>query len=289
MPTKGSAFALGIVLNLGFVAAEVIYGLAANSLALLSDAGHNLSDVLALALAWGAARLSTVAPTTRRTYGWGRSSILAALINATVLLVVVGGISWEAVQRFFHPEPVAGNTVMVVAAVGIVINLGTALLFLRGRHDDLNVRGAFQHMAGDAAISLGVVFAGLVMRATGWAWLDPLVSVVIGLLIVAATLGLLRESVNLSMDAVPDSIDPTAVESFLAALPGVNAVHDLHIWAMSTTDIAMTVHLVMDAPPEDDEFLHSLAQALHMRFGIDHTTTQFERGAPCQQAPAHVV
>jgi cobalt-zinc-cadmium efflux system protein len=289
VPTSGSAFALGIVLNLGFVIAEVVYGLSANSLALLSDAGHNLSDVLALALAWGAARLTAMAPTRRRTYGWGRSSILAALINSTVLLVVVGGISWEAAQRFFHPEAVAGNTVMVVAAAGIVINLGTALLFLRGRHDDLNVRSAFQHMAGDAAIAFGVVVAGLVMRATGWVWLDPLVSLVIGLLIVAGTLGLLREAVNLSMDAVPESIDPASVEAYLAALPGVNAVHDLHIWAMSTTDIAMTVHLVMTEPPGDDEFLHLLGEELHERFGIDHTTTQFERGAPCSQAPAHVV
>ena len=289
LPSGSSAFAIGIVLNLGFVGAEVVYGMSANSLALLSDAGHNLSDVLGLALAWGAARLAKLAPTPRRTYGWGRSSILAALFNAMLLLVVVGGISWEAILRFAHPEPVACTTVILVAAVGIVINLGTALLFLKGRHEDLNVRGAFLHMAGDAAIALGVVIAGLVMRATSWTWLDPLVSLSIGLLIVAGTLGLLRQAVNLSMDAVPESIDPAAVEAYLAALPGVSEVHDLHIWAMSTTEVAMTVHLVMQPQPQDDEFLHSLGHELHERFGIDHTTTQFERGAHCHQAPAHVV
>jgi cobalt-zinc-cadmium efflux system protein len=289
MPARSRAFALGIVLNLGFVVAEVVYGLAANSLALLSDAGHNLGDVLGLALAWGAVRLSTVTPTRRRTYGWGRSSILAALTNAIVLMLVVGGISWEALQRFFHPEAVVGNTVIVVAAVGILVNAGSALLFLRGRDEDLNVRSSFLHLAGDAAIALGVVFAGLAMRATGWLWLDPLVSIAISLLIVAGTLGLLREAMDLAMDAVPRSIDPEAVENYLAALPGVTAVHDLHIWAMSTTDVAMTVHLVMASPPADDRFLQSLGKELHDRFGIDHTTTQFELGAPCQQAPAHVV
>ena len=289
LPDKSSAFALGIVLNLGFVIAEVIYGLSANSLALLSDAGHNLGDVLGLALAWGAVRLSSVTPTRRRTYGWGRSSILAALINAIVLLVAVGGISWEALQRFFHPEAVVGDTVIVVAAIGILVNAGSALLFLKGRHEDLNVRSSFLHLAGDAAIALGVVIAGLVIRATGWMWLDPFVSLAIGLLIVAGTLGLLRESMDLAMDAVPKSIDPAAVEAYLAALPGVTAVHDLHIWAMSTTGVAMTVHLVMASPPADDEFLHSLSHQLHERFDIDHTTTQFELGAPCQQAPAHVV
>jgi cobalt-zinc-cadmium efflux system protein len=292
LQSHARAFAIGVVLNLGFVIAEVVFGLAAHSLALLSDAGHNMSDVVGLLLAWGASHISKSIPTKRRTYGWRRSSILAALVNAVVLLVVVGGITWEAILRIGHPEPVAGTTIMWVAAAGVVINTTSALLFLAGREHDLNVKGAFLHMAGDAAVSLGVVGAGLAIRFTGWQWLDPIVSILIGVVITAGTWGLLRESVNLSMDAVPEWINPLEVEEFLARLPAVTAVHDLHIWAMSTTEIALTVHLVMNPAPMDDVFLHGLSHELHEKFGICHTTTQVEHGTmdiPCHQAPASVV
>jgi len=289
-PSNNAAFAIGVTLNLGFVVAEVVYGLAANSLALLSDAGHNLSDVFGLLIAWGAIRLGKSLPTRRRTYGLRRSSILAALTNAIVLLVVVGGITWEAAGRFRHPEAVAGSTVIWVAGLGVVINTASALLFMAGRERDLNIKGAFLHMASDAAVSLGVVLIGFAIRATGWHWLDPAVSILIGIVIVWGTWGLLRESVNLALDAVPEGIDPQAVEAFLAGLPGVQAVHDLHIWGMSTTEAALTAHLVMPQPPENDTFLHDVNHELHERFEIGHVTIQIERGdAGCHQAPAEVV
>src|SRR3954465_6855541 len=291
-PNSNAAFAIGVVLNLGFVVAEVCYGLAAHSLALISDAGHNLSDVFCLLLAWGATQLTKAAPTRRRTYGWRRSSILAALINAVILLVVVGGITVEAIRRLARPEDVSGGTVMAVAAIGIVINGATALLFMSGRKHDPNVKGAFLHMSGGAAVSAGVVVAAFAIKLTGWQWLDPAVSLAIGVVIVWGTWGLLRESINLSMDAVPAGIDPKAVESYLANLGGVTAVHDLHIWAMSTTEVALTVHLVMDEPPRDDSFLHDVSDALRERFGIGHATTQIECGNcehDCRQAPLHVV
>jgi cobalt-zinc-cadmium efflux system protein len=289
-PSNNMAFAVGITLNLGFVVAEVAYGLAANSLALLSDAGHNLSDVLGLLIAWGAIHLGKSLPTKRRTYGLRRSSILAAVVNAVVLLVAVGGIIWEAATRFQHPEPVAAGTVIWVAAAGIAVNAITAAFFMAGRRHDLNIRGAFLHMAADAAISAGVVLAGLAIIATGWLWLDPAVSIAIGLLIVWGTWGLLRESVNLAMDAVPESVDVHAVESYLGALPGVESVHDLHIWGMSTTEVALTVHLVMPQPPASDEFLDAACRHLREHLLIGHSTIQIERGdAPCRQAPAHVV
>jgi cobalt-zinc-cadmium efflux system protein len=291
-PSNNAAFAIGVVLNLGFVVAEVLYGLAAHSLALISDAGHNLSDVFCLLLAWGATRLTRSAPTKRRTYGWRRSSILAALINAVLLLVVVGGIAVEAIRRLARPEEVAGGIVMAVAAVGVVINTATALLFMAGRKHDLNVKGAFLHMAGDAAVSLGVVIAAFAIGITGWQWLDPMVSLAIGAVIIWGTWGLLRESINLSMDAVPEGIDPHAVENYLETLPGVTAVHDLHIWAMSTTEVALTVHLVMEEMPGSDLFLHEVSDVLRDRFGIGHATTQIECGdceRDCRQAPVHVV
>lgn len=278
-PDNTVAFAVGVALNFGFVVAEVVYGLAAHSLALLSDAGHNLSDVFGLLIAWGAIHIGKSLPTKRRTYGLRRSSILAALANAIILLIVVGGITWEAVERFSKPEPVAGLTVIWVAAAGVIINGATALLFMAGRKHDLNIRGAFLHMAGDAAVSVGVIFVGLAIRATGWQWLDPAVSILIGVVIVWGTWGLLRDSVNLALDAVPPGIDPEAVAKYLTALPGVRALHDLHIWGMSTTETALTAHLVMPEPPADDHFLHEICHEMHERFEIGHVTIQIEQGS----------
>ncbi len=284
------AFAAGAALNVAFVAVEATVGLRAHSLALLADAGHNLTDVLGLLLAWGAAWLAGLAPTARRTYGWRRSSILAALANALLLLVAVGGIAWEAVRRLGAPEPVASGALVWVAALGVAVNTATALLFMRGRADDLNVRGAFLHMAADAGVSLGVGAAGLVIGTTGWLWLDPAVSLAIAAVITAGTWGLLRESVDLALDAVPEGIDPAEVRAFLATQPGVAGVHDLHVWAMSTTEAALTAHVVRPEAGTDDAFLHDAVHALHERFGIDHATIQVERGtAECHLEPETVV
>lgn len=289
-PDDNFAFAAGTALNVAFVIIEVIYGIRANSLALLSDAGHNLGDVIGLLVAWGAIHLGKSAPTKRRTYGLRRSSILAALVNAILLLVAVGAIAWEAIVRFHDPEPVAAGTVIWVAAAGIAINAVSAMLFMAGRKRDLNVRGAFVHMAGDAAISAGVVVAAFVIQATGWQWLDPATSLVISLLIVWGAWGLLCEAVNLAMDAVPEGIDIHAVEAYLAALPGVRAVHDLHVWGMSTTETALTVHLVMPQAPAGDAFVQAICMELHEKFTIGHVTVQVECGdMDCRQAPAHVV
>jgi cobalt-zinc-cadmium efflux system protein len=291
-PDSNMAFAIGVSLNVAFVLVEVFYGLAANSLALLSDAAHNLSDVFGLLIAWAAIRLGKSLPTKHRTYGLRRSSILAALSNAIVLLIVVGGIVWEAVGRVGQPEAVVSATVIWVAACGVVINSISALLFMAGRKGDININGAFLHMASDAAVSLGVVLVGFGMGATGWLWLDPAVSIVIGIVIVWSTWSLLRESFNLATDAVPSGIDPHAVESYLTVLPGVQSVHDLHIWGMSTTETALTAHLVMPEPPLDDRFLHGVCGELQARFGIGHVTIQIEHGDPdlaCHQAPANVV
>ncbi len=288
----GRAFAIGTALNLGYVVVQVAFGLFAHSLALLADAGHNLSDVLGLLLAWWASHLVKSKPTARRTYGLGRSSILAALTNAVFLLVAVGGITWEAVRRFTDPTPVAGGTVIWVAALGIAINLGTALMFMSGRKGDLNVRGAFLHMAADAAVSAGVVLAGIAILLTGWHWLDPVTSLVINAVIVWGTWGLLRDSVNLSLDAVPAGIDPAMVRGYLAGLPGVTAVHDLHIWPLSTTETALTVHLVKPDAELDDALLARTCEELRERFNIGHATLQLERGDaahPCRFAPEEVV
>lgn len=284
------AFATGIVLNSVFVVVEIGYGIAANSLALISDAAHNLGDVFSLLIAWGAIHLGKTLPTKRHTYGLRRSSILAALVNAVLLLIAVGGIVWEAVGRIAQPAAVQGSTVIWVAAVGIVINTASALLFMRGRKTDLNLKGAFLHMASDAAVSLAVVAIGVGIYVTGWTWLDPTISILIGIAIVWGTWGLLRESLNLAMDAVPASIDSHAVEAYLAGLPGVTAVHDLHIWAMSTTEIALTAHLVMPQFPPDDGFLGDVCKELRHRFAIGHVAIQLEHGdIACEQAPAHVV
>ncbi len=286
------AFAVGVALNLGFVVVEVVFGILANSLSLLADAGHNLGDVLGLLLAWGASYLAKRRPTPRRTYGLRRSSILAALLNAILLLVAVGAISWEAVGRLVQPAPVSGRTVVAVAVAGVVINAVTALLFMAGRHHDLNIRGAFLHMAADAAISLGVVVAGVAIALTGWGWLDPAVSLVLGVVITVGTWGLLRESVNLSMDAVPEGVDLPSVRAFLAGLPGVVEVHDLHIWGMSTTETAMTAHLVKPGATVDDDWLATVARELHDRFQIEHATIQVESGrsnVPCNLAPDDII
>ncbi|MCE4226294.1 cation transporter [Methylobacterium sp. C25] len=287
----GKAFAIGIALNVGFVAIEATYGVLANSVALLADAGHNLSDVLGLVVAWAATVLAKRAPTSRYTYGMKGSSILAALFNAVFLLVAVGAIAWEAIQRFGEPAPVAGKTVMIVAAIGIAVNGVTAWLFASGAKGDINIKGAFLHMAADAAVSAGVVLAGLVILYTGWTWLDPLVSLGIVAVIVWSTWGLLRDSLTLSLAAVPPGIDPDAVRRHLQGLPGVVAIHDLHIWPMSTTETALTSHLVIPAGHPGDDFLMRVASQLKETFGIGHTTLQVETSTEtaCALAPDNVV
>jgi cobalt-zinc-cadmium efflux system protein len=286
------AFAIGVALNVGFVLVEVVFGLFSNSLSLLADAGHNLSDVLGLLLAWGASALARKQPTERHTYGLRRTSVLAALTNALILLVAVGAIAWEAILRFGQPEAIESGTVILVAAIGILINGFTAWLFMSGKEQDVNIRGAYLHMAADAAISFGVVVAATAMRFTGWLWLDPVVSLAIAVVIGIGTWGLLRESLSLALDAVPASIHPSEVEAYLASLPGVEAVHDLHIWAISTTEIALTVHLVKPDAVIDDALLVQINNELRDKFKIQHSTVQFEKGDvshPCRQAPAEVV
>ena len=275
----GRAFAIGVGLNVAYVAAEVIYGLGAHSLALLADAGHNVGDVLGLVAAWLAAWLGKRSPAGSYTYGLRGSSILAALGNAVVLLLVTGGIAWEAIQRLASPEPVAGVTIMVVAAIGIVVNGITAWLFMSGRKGDLNIRGAFLHMASDALVAAGTVVAGGLILWTGWHWIDPAISLVISVVIVAGTWGLLRDSVRLALDAVPPGIDRSGVEAYLRGLPGVQSVHDLHIWGMSTTETALTAHLVRPGSL-DDALLHHVSEELRNRFSIGHATLQLESGDP---------
>lgn len=286
------AFAIGIALNLVFVAIEAMFGIRAGSLALIADAGHNLSDVIGLVLAWVGAILGKGAPTPTRTFGMRRASVLAALSNALLLVVAMGAIAWEAIGRLSHPEPVAGGVVMTVAGIGIVVNTATALLFMSGRKGDLNVRGAFLHMAADAAVSAGVVVAGFAILKTGLLWLDPIVSLVIVVVIALGTWGLLRDSVNLAMDAVPAGIDPGEVEKHLQQVAGVTEVHDLHIWGMSTTESALTVHLVRPHLEDEDDLLLRLYKELHDEFGIEHPTVQIERGhGPhgCKLAASNVV
>ena len=287
----GRAFAIGITLNVGYVVAEAFYGVAAHSLSLLADAGHNLGDVLGLVAAWTAAILSKRRPSGRYTYGLRGSSILAALANAIMLLVVTGGIAWEAIRRLMEPEPSGGVTIMVVAAVGILVNGGTALLFMSGRNDDMNIKGAFAHMAADALVALGVVVGGAVILFTGWNWLDPAISLVVSVVIVLGTWSLLRDSLNLALDAVPPGIDRDAVDAYLQGLPGVTHVHDLHIWGMSTTETALTAHLVRPNREVDDAFLHQAADELKERFRIGHSTFQVEcgNGDECRLAPGEVV
>ncbi len=286
------AFAIGTVLNTGFVAAEIVFGLAANSVVLLADAAHNLGDVLGLLMAWWAAWLTRRPPTPRRTYGWGRSSIMAALANSVVLLISVGAIAVEAVRRLIQPEPVGELTVIWVAAAGILVNGVTALLFMRGRAGDLNIRAAFQHMAGDAAVSAGVVLAGIAIGLTGWLWLDPAASLGIVVIIVATTWGVLRDSTDLAMDAVPGGIEHQAVETYLRGLPGIVEVHDLHIWGLSTTDTALTAHLVYSREDDGRGALAAIEAEIRRRFRIGHSTLQVETVADaeaCRLRPEHVV
>ncbi len=271
------AFAIGIVLNLAFVGIEAGYGWHVNSLALLADAGHNLSDVIGLVLAWGAAWAGRLQPDARYTYGWKRASILAAVVNALMLLVAMGSLAWEAVLRLQAPQAVQGITIMVVAGIGIVVNTATALLFMRGSDTDLNLRGAFLHMAADALVSAGVVVAGALALWLGWTWLDPVVSLAIAAVIVAGSWGLFKQSVHLLFDGVPESVDLHAVQALLEALPGVERAHDLHVWAMGTSQVAMTAHLVMPESPADDAFLQEATRQLHEHFGIEHVTLQVMR------------
>ena len=291
-PTEvGRAFAIGIALNAAFVVAEVVFGLAGHSVALLADAGHNLSDVLGLAVAGGAHALMRLAPTRRFTYGFGSSSILAALFNAAFLLVVIGGLSWETLTRFAHPEPVAASTVMSVAAIGIAVNGACAWLFAAGRAGDLNLRGAFAHMLADAVVSVGVVGAGLIILLTGWLWVDPAVSLAVNGVIVYGTWNLLRDSTRLAMGGVPPGIEAAAVRRYLAERPGVAGLHDLHIWPISTTDTALTAHLVMPGGHPGDTALMTYCAGLRERFGIGHATLQIEvdEATVCGLAPDRVV
>jgi cobalt-zinc-cadmium efflux system protein len=286
------AFAIGIALNAAYVAFEVVFGIIAHSLALVADAGHNLSDVLGLLLAWGASMMVKSAPTKRKTYGLRGTSILAALFNAILLLVSVGAIAWEAVRRFYSPSEVAARTVIWVSILGIIINALTALMFMSGRNRDLNIRGAFLHMAADAAISAGVVVAGCAILWTDRYWIDPVVSLLISAAIVWSTWDLLRESVNLALQGVPRDVDPEGVDLYLKKLPGITKVHDLHIWAMSTTETALTAHLVKPDGNLDDALLDRIKRELHDRFGIDHITLQLECGTcdrSCPQKSTNVV
>jgi cobalt-zinc-cadmium efflux system protein len=275
--TFGRAFAIGIALNAVFVAIEAFYGWKVDSLALLADAGHNLSDVFGLVLAWGGALAGGLRPDTRHTYGWKRGSILAAFANAVLLLVAMGWLAWEAINRLHSPQPAQGQTIMLVAGVGIVINTATALLFMRGRKDDLNIRGAFLHMAADALVSAGVVVAGALSIRYGWNWLDPVASLAIAAVIVLGTWSLFRQSLHLLFDGVPQHIDLLAVQTQLESLPGVDRVHDLHVWAMGTSETVMTAHLIMPSGYPDDEFFERATKELHDRFGIEHVTLQVVR------------
>jgi len=281
--TMGRAFAIAIVLNTAFVGIEFFYGFLANSTALMADAGHNLSDVLGLMLAWGAAILAKRAPNHKYTYGLRSTSMLAALFNAMLLMAACGGIAFEAVQQLLHPEPVGGLTVSVVAGVGILINGFSAWLFMSGSKDDINIRGAYLHMAADAAISLGVLIAGVIVRYSGWNWLDPLVSMVIVAFIAVSTWSLLTQSLRMMLAAVPDNVDRAGIEQFLRRQPGVSEVCDLHIWAMSTTENALTAQLVTPSGYPGDAAIDAITKELREEFSIQHSTLQIRLGASEQE------
>jgi cobalt-zinc-cadmium efflux system protein len=280
-PDFSRAFAIGIALNAVYVLIEAGFGWRVDSLALLADAGHNLSDVAGLVLAWGAVAAARLRPDMRHTYGWKRASIVAAFINALLLLVAMGSLAWEAVHRIRSPQPVDGIVMMAVAGVGIVVNTATAMLFMRGRQRDLNIRGAFMHMAADALVSAGVVLAGGLTLWFGWTWLDPVASLVIAAVIVTGTWSLFRQSTHLLFDGVPDHVDLEAVKRQLEALPGVSHVHDLHVWAMGTSEVALTAHLVMPDGHPNDAFLQEASRMLHDRFEIGHVTLQAVQAPFC--------
>jgi len=271
------AFAIGVALNVIYVVVEAGYGVLAGSLALIADAGHNLSDVLSLLLAWGASILATRAATEKRTYGLRKVTVMASLVSAILLLIAMGGIAWEAIGRFAHPGPVEGKVVVIVAAIGVVINTATALLFASGQKHDLNIRAAFLHMAADAGVSLGVVVAGIIIIFTGWLWVDPVISLVIVAVILIGTWGLLRDSINSAIDAVPAGIDMPGINNYLGGLKNVCQIHDLHVWSLSTTEVALTVHLVVTSETLSNDFLMSVQQHLHDHFDIEHSTIQIER------------
>ena len=276
------AFMIGVILNIIFILIEAGYGIVAGSLALIADAGHNLSDVLSLLLAWGASLLAAKRPTQKRTYGFRRVTILASLLSALFLLVALGGIAWESIVRLFNPEPVKGMIIIIVAAIGVVINSITALLFISGKEHDLNIKGAYLHMAADAGVSLGVVIAGMAIMITGWLWLDPAISIFIVMIVLMGTWGLLRNAINLSIDAVPEGIDISEIKDYLTSLKNVSCTHDLHVWALSTTETALTAHLVITQDSMDDNFLIEIQQYLHDQFGIQHSTIQIEKETPEQ-------
>jgi len=271
------AFAIGILLNTIFVVIETGYGIMAGSLALIADAGHNLSDVLGLLLAWGASLLATKAATEKRTYGFRKVTIMASLISSVFLLVALGGIAWEAINRFFEPKPIEGTIVIAVAAIGVVINTATALLFMSGQKHDLNIRAAFLHMIADAGVSLGVVIAGAIIMFKGWLLIDPAISIFIVAIILIGTWSLLRDSMNLALDSVPDDIDIAGIKKYLTNLDNVSQIHDLHIWALSTTEVALSVHLNMVDDSLSKNFLPEIQQQLHDCFNIEHSTIQVER------------
>lgn len=283
--TYNRAFAFGITLNVLFIVIEIGYGFAAHSMALIADAGHNFGDVLSLLLAWGASYLAQTAPTAKRTYGLRKTTILASLASSILLLVAMGGIAWESAGRLLHPAPVAGAGVMAVAGAGVIINGITALFFLSGRKNDLNIRAAFLHMAADMGVSLGVVLSGLVIVLTGWAWIDPAISLAIVAIILLGTWGLFRESLSLLIDAVPERIDHVGIRGYLEGLKPVVEIHDLHIWALSTKENALTVHLVVQDDTMKGLFLQQIREHLHNDFGIEHATLQIEKARSAEECP----
>ena len=286
------AFAIGVVLNVSFAAIEAVAGFMFGSVALLADAGHNLSDVLGLIVAWGGSVLAQQAPTARRTYGFSRATSVASLVSGMLLVLAMGGVAWEAVVRFGEPGAPSGIVIMVVAGIGVGVNVATAMLFVHGKDSDLNVKAAYLHMMADAAVSLGVVLAGLGIILTGLAWLDPLASLAVVVVILFSTWGLLRESLDMVFDAVPPGIDPVQVRSYFESLPDVFDVHDLHIWPLSTTQTALTVHLVMPEGRLDDRLLYRINVELRDRWDIGHATVQIERGNVaelCDQRDGHHV
>ncbi len=285
VPNNNKAFAIGIGMNLAFVFAEVTYGVISNSVALIADGAHNLSDVLGLALAWGATILAKRNPSMSRTYGLRRSTILAALANALLLIAAVGGVIWEAIARIHNPGTVDGYTVIVVAAIGVVINGVSAFFFFRGKEGDANIRGAFLHLAADCAVSIGVVIGGIIILKTGWQIVDPIISIVISVVVLGSTWSLFKESLNLSLDSVPKHIDISSVRALLLGQVGIQEVHDLHVWSLSTTDVALTAHLVTTEKEHSAELLAAIKDALHEKFGISHITVQVETSAFKEQCP----